>query len=332
MTIRLCASASFEAHRTPRAKDAAGAGLPVPAVAPWRRSPPTNYKETQDMHRSFIVGLAAITLAAAACATTVAKPTPSTTTPTAGPAVVADLAPTGKLRLAVWVGPEFLAHGNPPAGIAVDLATKLASRLGVPLVTTIYDSPPALLAAAQSPGWDVALLPILPATSNAVDFAAPMILIPHTLLVRSGSSISTMAQADQPGITIASEAGKPHTAVLASRLKKAKLVQVASDTAGLAMLNSGQVDAFADGRFAMSQDMAQAPGSHVLTDNFFTGQAGLAVTKGHAAGLAYLIELVDELKASGAVQQAITAAGVSDVPVAPPGSGVATAVPTTAAP
>lgn len=292
------------------------------------------------MRRStFIVGLAAIALTAAACAsssshtaTPAAQSTPSTTTPTASPAVVADLAPTGKLRLAVWVGPEFLAHGTPPVGVAVDLATKLASRLGVPLVTTIYDSPPALLAAAQSPGWDVALLPILPATSNAVDFAAPMILIPHTLLVRSGSSISTMAQADQPGVTIASEAGKPHTAMLAFRLKKAKLVPVASDTAGLAMLKAGQVDAFADGRFAMSQDMAQAPGSHVLTDDFFIGRVGLAVTKSHAAGLAYLTAFVDELKASGAVQQAITGAGVSDVPVAPPGSGLGAPAPTTTGP
>ena len=289
------------------------------------------------MRRSiFTVGLAAIALAAAACSSSsshtaapAATPTPSTTRPAPSPAVVADLAPTGKLRLAVWVGPEFLAHGSPPAGVAVELATKLASRLGVPLVTAIYDSPPALLAAAHSPGWDVAVLPILATTSSAVDFAAPVILIPHTLLVRNGSSISTMAEADQPGVTIAAEAGKPHTAALASRLKKAKLVPVASDTAGLAMLKTGQVDAFADGRFAMSQDMALAPGSHVLTDDFFIGSAGPAVAKGRAAGLAYLTQFVEELKASGAVQQALTAAAVSDVSVAPPGTGNDTTPPTT---
>jgi len=279
-----------------------------------------------------LVLLAVLGLLGTACGKSSSSSTAATTTtvPAASPAVLADLAPTGKLRLAVWVGPEFLAHGNPPAGIAVDLATKLASRLGVPLVTTIYDTPPALLAAAQSPGWDVAVLPILAATSSAVDFAAPVILIPHTLLVRNGSSISTMAQADQPGVTIASLARGPHTAALASRLKKAKLVPVASDTAGLAMLKTGQVDAFGDGRFAMSEDMAQAPGSHVLTEDFFTGHAGLAVTKGHAAGLAYLTEFAEELKASGAVQQAITAAGVSDVSVAPPGSSVPTPPPTAA--
>jgi len=277
-----------------------------------------------------VLGLLAAACGKSTSSTTAA--TPPTTAATASPAVVADLAPTGKLRLATLAQPAFLAHGNPPAGVAVALATKLATRLGVPLVTTVYDNPPAVLAAAQSPGWDIAVLPIVPGTSAAVDFAAPVILLPHTLLVRSGSSISTMAQADQPGVTIASDAGSPHTAVLAKQLKNAKLMPVASDDAGLAMLKAGQVDAFADARLAMSQNLARVPGSHVLSEDFLNIRFGPAVTKGHAAGLAYLTELAEELKASGAVQQAITAAGLSDVSVAPAGPGNATTAPTTTGP
>jgi polar amino acid transport system substrate-binding protein len=93
---------------------------------------------------------------------------------------------------------------------------------------------------------------------------------------------------------------------------------VASDTDGLAMLKAGQVDAFADGRFSMPEDMAQVPGSRILTEDFTTGRVGAAVTKGHAVGLAYLTELIEELKASGAVQQAIDHAHLSGISVAPP--------------
>ena len=244
---------------------------------------------------------------------------PTSATATAPSAAVADLASTGKLRLAVQ-GPGFLANGTPPAGVAVDLATALASGLGVPLVTTVYADPPALLAAANSPGWDVAVLPMTSATVAAVDFSAPVILLPHTLLVRSGSSISAMAEADRPGVTIASAANSPHTAVLAGQLKHARLVKVATDADGLAMLKAGQVDAFADGRFKMPQDMSAVPGSHVLTDDFLTARFGFAVTKGHANGLAYVTQFVEQLKASGAVKSAIDKTHLSDINVAPAGS------------
>ena len=281
--------------------------------------------------------VAVLGLLCAACGTSSSSPTAAasttTTITTVPPTVIADLAPTGKLRLAVPSTPPFLAHGNPPAGIAVALATKLAARLGVPLVTTVYDNPPALLAAAQDPGWDIAVLPIVDATSAAVDFAAPLILLPHTLLVRNGSSISTMAEADQPGVTIASVAGDAHTEVLAGQLKQAKLVPVTNDAAGLALLKAGQVDAFADARLAMTQAMTQAPGSHVLTDDFLNIRFGPAVAKGHAAGRAYLASFAEELKASGAVKAAIDQAQLSDVNVAPassptPASSVAS-IPTT---
>ena len=234
--------------------------------------------------------------------------------------MVADLAPTGRLRLAVFAGPPFLAHGTPQGGVAVDLGSALAARLRVPLVTTVFDDPAKLVAAAQNPGWDVAVMPIAPDLATHVDYSGPVLLIPHTLLVRPGSSIKTLADADQTGVRIASNGGGAHTAVLASQLHHAQLIRVASDADGLSMLKAGTVDAFANNRFAMPQALAQVPGAWVLGDNFFTARFAMAVTKGHPAGLSYLTELVEELKASGAVQHALDAAHVTDVPVAPPGS------------
>ena len=247
------------------------------------------------------------------------SPTPAPARATASPAVVADLAHTGRLRLAVFAGPPFLAAGTPPAGVAVDLGSALAARLRVPLVTTVFDDPAKLVAAAQNPGWDVAVMPIDPDLATKVDYSGPVLLIPHTLLVRPGSSIQTLADADQPGVRIASEAAGAHTAVLASQLHHAQLIRVASVSDGLSMLKAGTVDAFANNRFAMPRALAQVPGARVLADNFFTARFAMALSKGHAAGLAYLTELVEELKASGAVQHALDATHVTDVLVAPPG-------------
>ena len=279
--------------------------------------------------------LAAVSLLGAACAKSspslAAAGSATTTAPaptTAAPALAADLAPTGTLRLAAPAASPFLAHGTPPTGIGVALATALAGRLGVPLTTTVYPDPHAVLAAAHSPGWDVAVLPMLPAITAAVDFTSPVLLLPHTLLVRPGSSIQTLAQADQPGVRIASEAGAPHTPVLAGQLHHATLVRVDDDTAGLAMLKAGQVDAFADARLAMPGDQAKAPGSTVLAEDFFTIRFGIAIAKGHTASLAWLSAFVEQLKASGAVKQALESAHLDAVNVAP----AASSPPTTPSP
>ncbi len=241
--------------------------------------------------------------------------------------MVADLAPTGTLRLATPAVSPFLAHGTPPTGIGVGLASALAARLGVPLTATVYPDPPAVLAAAHSSGWDVAVLPMLPALTAAVDFSPPVLLLPHTLLVRPGSSIQNLAQADQPGVRIASEAGAPHTPVLAGQLHHATLVRVDDDTEALAMLKAGRIDAFADARLAMPSDQAKVPGSTVLGEDFFTIRFGIAIAKGHGATLAWLTAFVEQLKASGTVKQALDAAHLDGVNVAPPASAPTTTAP-----
>jgi polar amino acid transport system substrate-binding protein len=262
----------------------------------------------------------ALVLATAGCgssspkAAITATTTPqATTVPAASPAVIADLASTGKLRFAAPASPPFLASTNP--AVAVSLAQALAGRLGVAMVPTVYPQVGALLQASGS--WDVAVVPVLPTTTAAVDQTAALILLPHTLLVGSGSPIQNLATADTAGLRIASVGGDPHTPVLAGQLKHAQLVKVADDATGLAMLKAGQVDAFASARFALMREVAQIPGSRLLDENFFTARFALAVPHGHAAGVAYLSEFVEELRASGAIQQAISSAGLQAVLVAP---------------
>src|SRR5262245_43171060 len=57
--------------------------------------------------------------------------------PPVDPAVLAELAPAGKLRVGINFQNEVLTRKDPatgePGGVAVDLARELARRLGVPL-------------------------------------------------------------------------------------------------------------------------------------------------------------------------------------------------------
>ena len=58
------------------------------------------------------------------------------------PALIAELAPTGRLRASINLGNSVLAQGTPdaPRGVSVDLANELARRLGVPSDFTTFSA------------------------------------------------------------------------------------------------------------------------------------------------------------------------------------------------
>src|ERR1051326_5407296 len=81
--------------------------------------------------------------------------------PQVTPAVLSDLAPTGKVRIGINFQNQVLTRKDPePGGIAVDLARELAGRLGVPLEIVPYTTAGNLAAGVKTGAWDVAFLAI----------------------------------------------------------------------------------------------------------------------------------------------------------------------------
>ena len=266
-------------------------------------------------------------LGVAACGSsaTTSSSTETSSSAAAPAAVLADLAPSGRLRIAIPANPPVLGVKDPASGnlhgIGVDLANALAQQLGVPVDFVSYPDPDGAIATAAAGVWDVSILRVSDKAKAVADLTAPFLLLPHTYLVRADSSIHSVADADQPGVRIASVASSGHTHILAGQLKHAQLVPVDTDAAGLQMLASGQVDAFADGRSPLRGLAARVPGSRLVSDNFFVANFALAVPKGHATGQAFLAHFIESEKASGAVQQAIDRLGMPDITVAPAASG-----------
>jgi polar amino acid transport system substrate-binding protein len=264
-----------------------------------------------------------LTLVAAGCGATAgtgsgATPgTGSSATPSpVGPSatILAELAPSGKLRVAVQTPPPFLAQKDASSGaykgVAVAMATALAANLGVPLEIVEVDAPPQILAGAGAGKWDIAFLAVTPATAQAVDLTAPFILVAHTFIVRADSAFQNITDADKPGVRIGSVKDAPHTPVLAAYLKQAQLVTV-DESGAIAMLKAGQIDAYADNRFSLVKTASQDPSLRVLDGDFFVAKLAVAVAKGDAEGLAYLTQFVEQAKSSGMVQKAIDATGLA---------------------
>src|SRR4051812_14584641 len=129
----------------------------------------------------------------------------SSTAPT--PEARQALAPTGTLRVGLQLGSPHNAIRDPVSGemkgVAYDLGKELARRIGVPFEPVLYPSVGALLDGARSGAWDVAFVGFSAARAKEWDFTTLPLQIEFGYLVPAGSSISTMADVDRPGVRVA---------------------------------------------------------------------------------------------------------------------------------
>src|SRR5262249_1032074 len=100
--------------------------------------------------------------------------------------------------------------------------------------------------------------------------------------------------------------------------KQAKLVSADTPDSAFELLRTGRVDAWASARPVLVDYSARLSGSRILEAGYGANRPALVVAKGQAARLACISAFIEEIKASGFVQQAITRSGWRGVQVAPP--------------
>jgi polar amino acid transport system substrate-binding protein len=234
---------------------------------------------------------------------------------------VSDLIRNAKLRVGIGLANRGSAIKDPGTGqllgVAADLARALAARIGIALQPIEYPRPGAVLDGAPINAWDVAFLVIDPARSAVADFSPPYMQSEFTYLVPSSSSISKVADADQPGIRIGVPRGDAVDLVLSRILKRAELVRVENQAAGADLLRTGQTSAYAAPRPVLLALSDQLPSTHVIGDAFASISFAAFVPKGNNARLAYVSDFLEEAKASGLIKQFIDQNGLRGLKVAP---------------
>jgi polar amino acid transport system substrate-binding protein len=235
-----------------------------------------------------------------------------------------ELAPTGKLRLAIAVSPSPSAQfaiqdGNTYRGVAVTLGRALAAKLGVPLEIIPHQASGEIQNSAANNRWDVAFLPVDDERKKFVDFGNAYHLLQSTYLVAPDSTIKSVAEANRAGVRIA---GAKDTATFRASNKaspNATHISLAGVDAAVDAMRAGQADAIALSRESLTGLAAKIPGSRVLDGGFLNSTTAVAVPKGHPEALAYVSAFVEEAKASGAVRRALDDMGLKNSQVAPAG-------------
>ncbi len=241
-------------------------------------------------------------------------------------AVMQQLCPTGKLRVAIAIAPapsaQFAIKDEATGayrGVAVILGNALANQLGVAAELIAHNGSGEVQNSAADNKWDVAFLPVDEERKKFVDFGNAYHLLQSTYLVSPNADIPTVESANAASVRIG---GVANTATLRASNKtapQAKHVSFDKAEAAVAALQSGQVDAVAFSRESLTGLQRKVPGSRILDGGFMNSTTSVAVPKGKPAALAYVSEFIEQEKASGLVRKAFDEMGLTSSVVAPAG-------------
>ena len=235
--------------------------------------------------------------------------------------IAEDLAPSGVLRVSVNLGNPVLAQGTPaaPTGITVDIAREVGARLGVPVELLCFDAARKSFEAMADGRADLCFLAVEPAREAEVAFTAPYVVIEGVYAVPRDSSLSTPADVDVPGVRIGVKRGSAYDLFLSRTLRHASVVRGEDGEDGVDVFLARGLEVAAGIRQPMTEFTAARPEVRLIEDRFMQiRQAVGTTTTRRPETVAFLRELVEELKASGFVTDALRRAHQSDTLVAPP--------------
>lgn len=235
----------------------------------------------------------------------------------------AALAPTGTLRAAINLGNFLLVTGKrdngDPEGVSPSVAAALAERLGVPLKLIGYDTPGQVADAAVLDEWDIGNIGAEPKRAETINFTAAYCEIESTYMVPPGSTIQSVADVDQPGVRIAVSARSAYELWLSRNIKHAELVLVDGLEASYKIFEQDKLEALAGLRPRLITDVERMPGARILDEKFSAVQQAVGTPKSRPeAGIEFLVDFVEELKANGTIARFIEQHDVRGLSVAPP--------------
>ena len=242
-------------------------------------------------------------------------------TPIDDPTLIAEVAPTGKLRAVINLGNAVLARQQPdsdePAGVSVDLARAFARLLGLEVELIPVKVAAEAVAAVTEERADIG-----PGRGAGIAFTAPYVLIEGAYLVRNDSPLTDNAQVDAPGRDIVVGKGSAYDLYLSRHIQHASLVRAASSQAVVDTFLSGNHQVAAGVRQQLEADAARVPGLRLLPGRFMVIEQAMGLPRSRSARAeALLRSFVEHAKASGEVAAALQRNHVQGVSVAPPARG-----------
>ncbi|MBK3659992.1 ABC transporter substrate-binding protein [Bradyrhizobium diazoefficiens] len=231
-----------------------------------------------------------------------------------------EIAPTGKLRVAIAISPAGGAFWSTKtetgyAGVPVDLGKEMAAQLGVGVEYVVHQNSGQITDAAGKGTWDVTWLPKDPERETKMMFGPIYEVADATYIVKAGSSVTNFATLDQPGIKVAAVNATTTMRGAVAHLKNAKVTGYQTYDEIFALLKSGEIDAFALSRDQLNKMAEKIPGTKVLDETFKKTVTAIAVPLGHSQSLAFVTKFMNDAVTNGTLRKAYDHNGLKDAPI-----------------
>lgn len=232
-----------------------------------------------------------------------------------------ELAPTGKLRVALVFAPSKslffnVKDGERAIGITADIAEALGQKLGLAVEQTVFPNSGLAVDALEAGKVDVSFMPIDEDRKKRIAFGPDYVIAESTYMVTAASGAKTAEDVDKAGMRVIGIAGTATIRLVTRTLKNTTISPVTSVDDAVAAMRDGKADAFALGRDSLPPYLAQVPGSRMTEGAFHYLPIAVAVAKEKPAALAAVSDFMNEAKKNGTLRRILDKHGFAD-PVAP---------------
>jgi polar amino acid transport system substrate-binding protein len=232
-----------------------------------------------------------------------------------------EIAPTGKLRLAIAISPAGGAfwctktEAGGYAGVPVDLGKEMADQLGVSVEYVTHQNSGQITDAADKGTWDVTFLPKDPERASRMSFGPTYEVADATYIVKPGSSVTDFKTLDQPGVKVAAVNNTTTMRGAIAHLKNAEVIGYQSYDEIFNLLKAGDVDAFALSRDQLNAIAKKIPGTKVLDETFKKTVTAVAVPLNHPLALDFVTKFMTEAVSNGTLRKAYDNNGLKEAPI-----------------
>jgi polar amino acid transport system substrate-binding protein len=241
--------------------------------------------------------------------------------PASADALKDEIAPSGKLRVAIAISPaggafwSTRSEAGQYAGVPVDLGTEMAAQLGVPVEYVAYQNSGQIADAVATGAWDVSFLPKDREREARMSFGPVYNVSDETYIVKAGSLATNFATLDQPGVKVAAVNNTTTMRGAIAHLKNARVTGYQTYDQIFALLKNGEIDAFALSRDQLNAMAKKIPGTRVLDQTFRQAVTAVAVPLNHPLALAFVTKFMTEATANGTLRKVYDDNGLRDAPI-----------------
>jgi polar amino acid transport system substrate-binding protein len=241
--------------------------------------------------------------------------------PATADALKDEIAPTGKLRVAIGISPAggaFWSTRNEAggyAGVPVDLGKEMAAQLGISVEYVAYPNSGKITDAASMGIWDVTFLPKDSERETKMSFGPIYEVADATYIVKAGSTATNFQTLDQPGVKVAAVNNTTTMRGAIAHLKNAKVTGYQTYDEIFGLLKNGEIDAFALSRDQLNAMARKIPGTRVLDETFKQTVTAVAVPLNRPLALAFVTKFMTDAISNGMLRKAYDNNGLKDTPI-----------------